>query len=142
MAEDNESLIKLSDFKDAAKTMVGAIADSEFRRDVVRQARKLTLLPETSPYGVGAIPPEDALAKMSWADLLALRRKLKSTADQNAIAPFEHRAYARESSGTTLSAIQNIVATPMYLPIGGSRSDPSLREIGQGLVGAWEGLTK
>jgi len=158
MDENNGKNLSLTSVRNLAKRTAGALSDGEFRGGVLRQVKKLTLVPEHSPYGVGAIPPEEDLARMSWSDLLALRRKLRTTADQNAVAPFEHRAYARENSDTPAAALQNIVATPMYsaakvanraadgvglkLPIGGSRSDPSLREIGQGIVGAWEGLTK
>lgn len=142
----------LSDMIDGASDLLG---DRQFRDDVAGNAKKLILMPEHSPYGVGKIPPEEVLAKMPWQDLMELRGKLTSKADQNAIAPFEHRAYARENSDSAFEALQNVVATPMYtgakvahrmtggaLPIGGSRSDPSFHELGQGIRGAWEGWTK
>ncbi len=148
----------LAGARNLAESAAGAAMDPQFRQDVGRNVRKLGLMPEYSPYGVGAIPTEAQLAKMSWADLLALRKKLSSREDQNAVAPFEHRAYSREFSPDLYSALQNGVGALGYtgakvahqaadglgatLPIGGSRSDPSFREIAQGLVGVSEALAK
>lgn len=142
----------LSGIIDGAADLLG---DQQFQDDLAGNAKKLVLMPEHSPYGVGKIPPEAVLAKMPWQDLMELRSKLKSKADQNAIAPYEHRAYARENSDTAFGALQNIVATPMYtgakvanratggaLPIGGSRSDPSLAELKHGILGVWDSLAK
>lgn len=136
----------LSSALNFGKSVRDAVSDDQFQQDVVRNVRKLGLVPERSAYGAGAIPTEEALAKMSWVDLMALRKKLTSREDQNAIAPYEHRAYARENSPDLYSAAQNAVGSLGYTPYkaatGGSRSDPSLSEIGQGLVGVWEGLAK
>ncbi len=128
------------------KAAQNAIPDGQFLSDVGTNAKALMLMPEAAPYGVGNVPSEDALSKMPWSDLLQLRSKLTTKAEQNAVAPYEHRAYAREYSPDTYSAVQNAVGSLGYTAakpiIGGARSDPSLREIGQGLLGAWEGWSK
>ena len=131
---------------DVFKSVGDLASDKQFQDDVVTNAKKLAMVPEYSEYGKGAIPTEEELAKMSWPDLLQLRNSLTTRADQNAVAPYEHRAYAREFSGDPYSAAQNAIGSLGYSPakgiIGGARSDPSFREIGQGLRGVWEGLTK
>lgn len=113
---------------------------------VKERVNKLALMPEASPYGRGEIPTEEALASMSWPDLIALRKKLSSRYDQNAIAPYEHRAYAREFSNTPMEGVQNFLSTLAYTPfksvVGSSRSDPSFKEMGQGLMGIYEGLRR
>lgn len=136
----------LSSASNLAKDVRGAATDPQFQQDVVRNVRRLGLVPERSPYGVGSIPSESDLAKMPWADLIALRKKLTSREDQNAVAPYEHRAYAREFSPDLYSAAQNAIGSFGYTPFksitGGSRSDPSWSEIGQGLLGVLEAQTK
>lgn len=121
---------------------------------------RLFLMPDNTPTSPG-LPDQDALAKMPWLDLIALRNMTPNltTRDQNYLAPYEHRAYARENSGTPYGAFEQAASTPFFTAakmaqksadaygnngrlIGRSRSDPSLREIGQGLLGVWEGMTK
>lgn len=81
---------------------------------------------------------------MPWLDLMELRASLKSREGQNLVAPYEHRAYARENTGSPLEAAQMGLMSLGYTPFktfaGKSRSDPSFREIGQGLLGTLEGL--
>jgi len=126
--------------------MKNALLSPDFWSAVGERANKLALMPEASPYGQGEIPTEEALATMSWPDLLALRKKLGNRYDQNAIAPYEHRAYAREFSNTPMEGVQNFLSTLAYTPfktvVGSSRSDPSFKEMGQGLIGIYEGLRK
>ena len=132
--------------------------DKQLKDDVVANVKKMMLMPETSEYGQGAIPAEVDLSKMSWQELMKLRDKLTNREDQNAVAPYEHRAYARDNSGTPYEAIQQAIATPFYtgakvinrvvnaagvpMSIGGSRSDPSWSELGQGIRGALEALAR
>jgi hypothetical protein len=104
------------------------------------------------------------LANMKWQDLLNLRKQFTNVpVIQNVLAPYEHRAYAREQVGGAPNIYQGAkealglgVLTPGYtgaklanvigkdidprLKFMGSRSDPSLAEIGQSYAGIGEGL--
>lgn len=126
--------------------MKNALVSPEFWSAVGERANKLAMMPDSSPYGQGSIPTEDALATMSWPELYALRTKLKSREDQNAISPYEHRAYTREFTSGPTDAVQNFLSTMAYTPykavVGRTRSDPSLKQIGYGLMGIYEGLRK
>lgn len=67
--------------------------------------------------------------------------------EQDRIAPYEHRAFARESVGDNpLMALPVAVGTMAYQPYkmltGQSRSGASFNQMGQGLMGVYEGLTK
>lgn len=83
----------------------------------------------------------------TWEQLLALRRGA-SPEDQDRIAPYEHRAYARERvKDDPLNAPGLAVAIPAYqlakaLRLVGSRTRPSLDQVTQGYKGIWEGLTQ
>lgn len=74
-----------------------------------------------------------------------LQRELPG-ADQNYLAPIEHRAFAREVvRDNPLMAGSLAVATPLYeiaklLGLKQARSKPSFRSLGQGFVGIGEGL--
>lgn len=86
------------------------------------------------------------MAASSHFDLLNARRSATTKEEQNAISPYEHRAYARETvAEDPLMAISIGVATPAYQAakvVGaiGSRSDASLSQIKEGFVGIGEGL--
>jgi hypothetical protein len=87
-------------------------------------------------------------SKMSWTDLMQARREAaKDQALQDLIAPYEHRAYARETV-----ADQPWMA-PFFPPMiagyqalklakggAGARTKPSWAQVGQGLLGTLEGL--
>jgi hypothetical protein len=80
---------------------------------------------------------DDQLSKMNFTDLRMLRDK--PGADQNRLAPYEHRAFAREYVATDpWKAIPSLaVAIPGYtaakaLGVQSARSDPSFNDIGQG----------
>ena len=126
--------------------MLAALRSPEYWSAVGQRANKLALMPESAPYGQGMIPAEQDLSKMSWPDLYALRSKLKSREEQNAVAPYEHRAYTREFTGSPKEALQNFLSTALYTPykaaVGNTRSDPSLKQIGYGMMGIYEGLRK
>ena len=90
--------------------------------------------------------PEEELGKMSWSDLLDLRRKTTDPEIQEALAPFEHRAYAREDveSNPEKAALYGMLI-PGYQAakaVGaiGARTQPSLEQMQQGFVGVYEGL--
>ena len=82
---------------------------------------------------------------MSWADLLERRRNAKPE-DQEKLAPYEHRAYARETvAENPLMAPAFLMLTPGYqaykaLMGGGARTKPSLEQLKQGLLGTYEGV--
>lgn len=99
------------------------------------------------------LPSEDQMAQMSWSDLIALRRKLKTRAGQNLVAPYEHRAYMREFTNGPGSAAVNAMLTLGYTPYkmmtnwynqksDPSLSDPSVNELRQGLIGVYEGMMR
>lgn len=95
----------------------------------------------------GLLNPDD-LAKMEHARLYMLREKLKSKQDQNALAGYEHRAFAREAVGDNpLMALPIAASIPLYqlskmIPGLESRSDASWGQTGQGLLGIGEGLAR
>jgi len=95
------------------------------------------------------IPDPKQLAGMSWDDLYSMRleRALQDPRSQALIAPYEHRAYAREQvANNPLLAPVYGVAVPGYQVfksmIGTSRSAPSLDQIQQGLIGTGEGMAQ
>lgn len=95
---------------------------------------------------VSMIPPDDVLAKMPWSDLYQLRLRHPDPELQARIAPFEHRAYARETvSEDPLKAPVMAMAVPGYQLlktfVGKSRTRPSMDQVTQGLRGVGEGLT-
>lgn len=99
------------------------------------------------------IPSEDILGSMGWADLLNLRRRLKTREGQNLVAPYEHRAYMRENTEGGGQAAVNAMLTLGYTPFKMATnwynqkrdpmlSDPSVNELRQGLMGVYEGLKR
>ncbi len=99
-----------------------------------------------------ALPDEDAMAKMSWNDLYQLRVNNRGDiAAQEQIAPYEHRAYAREEGAESLSkgaSYPLLIAGYQGAKAAGlveqdDMSTPaSLKQIGQGLIGAGEGAAE
>lgn len=85
------------------------------------------------------------LAQMSHAELYRLRSKLPKS-QQALIAPYEHRAFAREAVAENPWLAAPIAAgTLAYQPykmLFGARSEPSLKQVGYGLQGVYEGLFK
>lgn len=86
----------------------------------------------------------DYLNKKGFYELY-LQRQLPG-ADQDYLAPFEHRAFTREEvAANPLMAAPLAVATPLYeiakiLGLQKGRSKPSLTSLKQGFVGIGEGL--
>lgn len=84
------------------------------------------------------------LSQMSHADLYNLRGKPGT--DQDFVAPYEHRAFAREATRENpWLAAPIATAIPLYelakiLGVTNARSAPSLEAMKQGYAGIWEGL--
>lgn len=91
----------------------------------------------------------NALARMRWAQLLELRKQHADPQTQNLLADYEHRAYAREDvADDPWKAPFYAAMVPGYQALKllrggqGSRSDASWRQLGQGLIGAAEGVAQ
>ena len=88
----------------------------------------------------------NALARRSWMDLIQRRAQTQDPAQQALLAPYEHRAYAREEvAANPLMAPVFAAMVPGYqmmklAGIGGARTPPSWSELGQGWMGTYEGL--
>lgn len=86
------------------------------------------------------------LATSSHADLYMQREKTTDKAEQNRIAPYEHRAFAREATAENpLLAVPIALAAPIYqaskaIPGMESRSDASVEQLLQSWIGVAEGL--
>jgi hypothetical protein len=89
------------------------------------------------------------LSAMSFLDLVKLREQNKSKAAQNHLAPYEHQAfvrYATQEDGPLMGGLLAAGGAPYYLAKKlssdnfGARSDPSLGQIGAGLMGFGQGL--
>ncbi len=102
------------------------------------------------------LPKEEELAKMSHVDLYKLRAEHSDDPKvQESLAPFEHRAFAREATAENpaLAPILGI-AVPLYagakavgIDMGDPNSDveqtpPSVEQIRQSFTGIYEGLRK
>lgn len=87
------------------------------------------------------------LSDLSHADLLQMRNKYNgSLGMQRALAPLEHRAYAREAvSENPAMALSLLLGIPAYqvakmLGLHGSRSGADPDQLIQGYIGVGEGL--
>jgi hypothetical protein len=86
----------------------------------------------------------DQLGKLDHASLYNARNYVPKGM-QNAISPYEHRAFAREATAENplmgLPIAAGVLAYQPYKAITGeSRSAPALNQVGQGLYGVGEGL--
>ena len=97
----------------------------------------------------GGLPSEAELASMDHATLYRMRAQA-TPAQSNALAPYEHRAFAREAVGENpIMAASLAVATPLYsaakalkLVREKGQSPASLKEMKQAFIGIGEGLSK
>lgn len=86
------------------------------------------------------------LATLDQPTLLGMRKRATTQEEQDRLAGYEHRAYARETvQQNPYMALSLLVATPAYqlaklFGTTNSRSRPSLSQMGQGLLGIYEGL--
>lgn len=89
---------------------------------------------------------DDELDNMSWADLIALRKKVEGNQqEQNRAANYEHQAYAREEvADNPLKAVSMAAMIPGYQVYkgiaGGSRSEGGLEQMKHGYKGVVQGL--
>lgn len=99
---------------------------------------------------MGAAAQDLRLAGMSHADLYLKRAYAKTKAEQSKLAPYEHRAFAREFAEE--SPVKAAASLPFAIPaytaakaLGlqkGARSSASLEEMKQAFKGLAEGLLK
>jgi hypothetical protein len=104
---------------------------------------------EDSDLANGAAAQDLKLASMSHAELYMKRAYSKSKAEQDRLAPYEHRAFAREFARESpgKAAVSLPFAIPAYtaakaLGLQRTRSGASLEEMKQGFKGLAEGLFK
>jgi len=89
---------------------------------------------------------QPGLLNLDHATLYRMRAAAKDKATQDLLSAYEHRAFAREAvAEKPWLAPSLLVATPLYQlakAVGAtdSRSSPSLRQMGHGLLGVGEGL--
>ncbi len=88
--------------------------------------------------------PLGLLASMDHASLYNARAKAPKEM-QGLLAPYEHRAFAREATEENpllaLPIAAGTLTWPLYkMLVSPGRSDPSLNQVGQGLLGVGEGL--
>lgn len=102
---------------------------------------------DDSDLAAGAAAQDLALAGMSHSDLYMKRAYAKTRAEQDRLAPYEHRAFAREfAKESPLKAAASLpFAIPAYtaakaLGLQKARSGASLEEMRQGFMGLAEGL--
>jgi hypothetical protein len=103
----------------------------------------------TGPDGKPMVVTGDMLAGMNFRTLTNLRDINTDQTMQNLLAGYEHRAFAREYLKENPWMIPSMaVATPLYTGVKAlpkaitgnqSRSQPSLFELGQGMMGVGEG---
>jgi hypothetical protein len=90
--------------------------------------------------------PVDKWEKMSWSELIQLRNSTTDPELQKQIAPYEHRAYAREDvEANPEKALLYPLLIPGYqaakeVGIVGARTEPSVEQMQQGFIGVYEGL--
>jgi hypothetical protein len=94
--------------------------------------------------GLLNLSPEE-LAQLSHAALYMARARAPKE-QQNQLAGYEHRAFAREAVGENpllaLPIAAGAVGYPFYkMLMSPGRSDPSFNQVGQGLLGVGEGVS-
>jgi hypothetical protein len=98
--------------------------------------------PQQRAMGLLSMTPEQ-LSELDHATLYQARSYLPKE-HQGLLAPYEHRAFAREAVGENkLMALPVAAGTMLYQPykaLMGARSKPSLNQLAQGLLGVKDGL--
>lgn len=107
---------------------------AEQKQETVKEVAKFT------------IPSTDDLISMSHTDLLMLRGKATTQEEQDKLAPYEHRAFAREyieESPEAALVMPGMIMAYNVLRKAGvlkGRSDPNAKHIIEGLKGYVEGI--
>ena len=88
---------------------------------------------------------ENALARLAWDQLVQMRARTSDPAEQARLAPFEHRAYAREAvAQNPMMALPYLAMVPGYQALklmgAGARTKPGLEQLMQGYAGIGDGL--
>jgi soluble lytic murein transglycosylase-like protein len=92
------------------------------------------------------LPWEEAAEAASHSTLFRQREGASTQEEQDRLAPYEHRAFAREAVAETPAlAVPIAVATPLYqvaklAGVERTRSKPSLKQVTEGYKGIGEGL--
>jgi hypothetical protein len=99
--------------------------------------------PQQLALGLLQMSPEQ-LSQLDHATLYNARRYIPKE-QQGLLAPFEHRAFAREAVGENkLMALPVAAGSLLYQPykalVSPGRSQPSLNQLAQGLLGVKDGL--
>jgi hypothetical protein len=101
-----------------------------------------TVTPQQLAANLLRLSPEE-LQRLDHATLYSARGYVPRE-QQNLLAPFEHRAFAREAvQENPLMALPIATGSLLYQPykaLMGSRSAPAWNQVGQGLLGVGEGL--
>lgn len=110
----------------------------------IQQAAQASAMQGSAP-GLRAMT-NDQLANMSNSDLMDMRNRFNGQQwAQDLVAPYEHRAWAREHSGSPISAAIEAVAVPAYqaakaMGVMHGRTPASSQELTQGWAGVIDGL--
>jgi hypothetical protein len=100
--------------------------------------------PQQRAMGLLSLTPEQ-LAALDHATLYQARAHIPKE-QQNQLAGYEHRAFAREATEENplmaLPIAAGAVGYPFYkMLMSPGRSDPSFNQVGQGLLGVGEGVS-
>lgn len=104
--------------------------------------REEPLTPQKLARGLLSFSPEQ-LANMDHATLYQAR-EYAPPEHQGLLAPYEHRAFAREATAENPllgpAIVASILPYQAYKAFNGARSAPSWDQVGQGFLGVGEGL--
>jgi hypothetical protein len=135
------------------------VADAEIRRALLTMAaasqRRAPPVRDSSEQKPPSLSPtnvvlnlvngDDELINKSWYDLIQMR-KGASKEDQDRLAPYEHRAWAREYTKDNPEAVLTTPGMSLAynllkaLGLQSSRSEPSAKAVIEGTKGSIEGL--
>jgi hypothetical protein len=102
----------------------------------------MNLTPQQRAMGLLSLTPEQ-LSQLDHATLYQARQYVPQE-QQGLLAPYEHRAFAREATAENpLMALPIAAGSLAYQPykaLFGARSSPSFNQLTQGLLGVKDGL--
>lgn len=122
--------------------MIAPIQREEFMKAYRARTQKP---PATTQEQLPALPTEDEMKKMGHMDLLALRQG-RSKKEQDIIAPYEHRAFAREyvkeNPESAISMLGMVLGYGLAKEVGlaEGRSSNTGEAIWEGVKGTVEGI--